>query len=345
MRTLSGDLPPGMLREAEAVYSRLLDERNPGPHETSEELIEHLRGVAVPSGDGDATGSTVELASGDRVGVLTTGNDVLFMVHVGNGWKIIAAFLDGAEPWVDAPSPRHLLVLGTDARVGERQLGFRADSVHILSMIPATGQGAFVGFPRDSWIRDSKLTNLMPAGGPELMMEVIHEISGLDLEGWVAVGFEGFLGLMDALGPLDIDLPSRMRSGNNWADYPAGPQRLSPQLALRLARIRKGLPRGDFDRSFNHGLITLAAMTMIQLMGVEMFPHWVAVYDTHGFTDLETEALATWLASAYLASPESITNLVLPARNGRVGEAAVVFIEDEAEDIFRDLDDGVLDDS
>ncbi|NIS32197.1 MAG: hypothetical protein GWO04_20570, partial [Actinobacteria bacterium] len=84
-------------------------------------------------------------------GVLTTGEDVLFMANVGNGWKVIAAFLGGAEPWVDAPSPRHLLVLGTDARVGERQLGLRADSVHILSMVPSTGEGAFVGFPRDSW--------------------------------------------------------------------------------------------------------------------------------------------------------------------------------------------------
>jgi LCP family protein required for cell wall assembly len=342
---IAGDMGGGLRATAEAFFDYLHDPTRPAPNGMTPEFAAHVAGYAAPEGDVDATARAEELGNGDRVAIVQVGNDTILFVNAGEGWRVVGAFLSDRDPWLGPTSPRNLLVLGSDARVGENQLGLRADSVHILSILPSSGEGAFLGFPRDSWVRGSKLTNLMPRGGPDLMVEVIEEVSGIEMEGWVAVGFEGFLDLMKELGPLEIDLPTVMRSGNNWADYPAGPQVLDPKLTLRLARIRKGLPRGDFDRTYNQGLITHAAMVMIQDMGIELLPRWVAVFDQHGFTDLDTEALFTFLATAYVATPESLTNAVVPAFNGRVGEAAVVFIADSAEAVFRDLDDGVLDET
>jgi LCP family protein required for cell wall assembly len=334
-----------VLLQAEMFYDHLIDDANPAPPNVPGALLTHLAGVDPAPGALEAGGSVAKLANGDRVGVVTVGDDVLFMAATGTGWRIVGVIIEGAEPWLGAASPRKLLVLGSDAREGENQLRLRADSIHVLTMVPGTGQGAFLGFPRDSWVRGSKLTDLMPQGGPDYMVEVISEVSGLELEGWVAVGFEGFLGLMEELGSLEIDLPRTMRSGNNWANYPAGFQVLTPQLALRLARIRKGLPAGDFDRSFNQGLVTEAAISMIQDLGVEQLPRWVAAYDEHGFTDLDTESLLTFAATTYVTSPELLENLVVPGGTGTVGAASVVFISDSAEAIFRDLDDGIIDDA
>jgi LCP family protein required for cell wall assembly len=343
--TLESDLPEGMVREAELLYSHLIDQANPAPARAPDTLVRHLvqAGVTRTAGTASAEGSMAELSNGDRVGVITTGDDALVMMDDGSGWTIVGAIVDGARPWLGQPRQRRLVVLGSDARVGEDQLMLRADSVHLLTMRSRTGEGAFLGFPRDSWVRGSKLTNIMPIGGPDLMVEVITEVSGIQPEGWVAVGFEGFLGLMEELGSLEIDLPTEMRSGNNWDDYPAGSQVLTPQLALRLARIRKGLPAGDFDRSYNQGLIVEAAMTMLQTIGIEELPRWVKAFDTHGFTNLDTEALTTFAALTYVTSPEKLTNLVVPGVNGTVGAAAVVFISDSAEAVFRDLDDGAID--
>ena len=172
---------------------------------------------------------------------------------------------------------------------GRTSSNLRADSIHILTLRPRQGTGALVGFPRDSWIQGSKLTDLMPGRGPEGMQQILEETTGLDLEGWVAVGFEGFLGLMGDLGNLEITLPTAMPSGNSWADYPEGEQSLDPQLALRLARIRKDLPNGDLDRTVNQGRIILAALTMVQDLGLVHLPEWVASYSNHGFTSLGTE--------------------------------------------------------
>ncbi len=341
---LHGEVAPELLAAAQAFYTWLTDRSAPQPRGMTPELVEHLEGAPEPQlGPVYARDAAAELENGDEIAVVTVRQDALLFVDTGGGWRIVGTILEGSAPWLGPKSPRMLLVLGSDARVGENQLGQRADSVHILSMVPSTGQGAFVGFPRDSWLRGSKLTNLLPRGGPDLIVEAIEEVSSLELEGWVAVGFEGFLGLLKELGSLQIDLPRAMRSGNNWDDYPAGPQELTPQLALRLARIRKGLPAGDFDRSFNQGLITLAAMVMIQQRGIIQLPRWVAALDEHGFTDLGTVDLFTWAATAYVTSPEQITNVVVPGTNARAGAAAIVRISSSAEELFRDLDDGVID--
>lgn len=342
-RLLFGILPDDVYALSQAFYSWLADPTGPPPPGVAPGLADHAAGLSVAPGPAHALFASASLTDGDEVGVLTVDNDALLLANIGNGWQIVGAMLEGATPWLGDTSPRTLLVIGSDARVGEDQLGLRADSVHLLTFVPDTGQGAIVGFPRDSWVRGGKLTNLMPGRGPDYIMEVIEEIAGIDIEGWVAVGFEGFLGLMEELGSLEIDLPTAMRSGNNWADYPAGPQTLTPKLALRLARIRKGLPRGDFDRSFNQGLIVVAAMTMIQQRGIRSLPGWIAAYDRHGFTNLDTVPFLTWAAGAFVATPESLANVVVPGRNGTVGAAAVVFISDSAETLFRDLDDGVID--
>ncbi len=341
-RPLRGDVPQRLRRAAEAFYNHLIDDTNPAP-DMPAGLDAYVADVVIEPGPVQARGSAAKLKNGDRVGVVTTKRDVLLFVDVGEGWRIVGAMLGDRRPWLGKPGKRTLLVIGSDARVGEDQLALRADSVHVLTILPRHGKGAIVGFPRDSWVRGRKLTDLMPQVGADGMVEVIEEMTALDMEGYAAVGFEGFLGLMEELGPLRIDLPTEMRSGNNWDDYPAGPQELSPTLALRLARIRKGLLTGDFERTVNQGRIILAAMQMIQDEGIELLPHWVAAYDRHGFTDLGTEALVTWAATAYLASPESLANIVVPGSNGFVGSASVVFLGDAAEGVYRDLDDGVID--
>ncbi len=340
--TLDSRLGVKLIAEVETVYNRIIDPSNPEPNGLTDSFDALLAEADASPGVVSATGNVATLENGDKVGVVSVNGDVLFLVDTGDGWRTVGALFDGLDPWFGDRSPRNLLVIGSDAREGEDQLHLRADSIHILTMVPEIGEGAFVGFPRDSWVLGSKMTDLMPGRGPDGMQEIIEDLTSLELEGWVAVGFEGFLGLMEELGSLEIDLPTEMRSGNTWDDYPAGPQVLNPQLALRLARIRKGLPAGDFDRSYNQGLVMLAAMVMIQEMGVEELPRWVAAYDTHGFTNLDTEDFFTWAASAYVTTPEQITNMVIPASVGTVGAASVVFISDSAELVYRDLEDGLI---
>ena len=328
----------------EALYSWLVDKRNDRPKAPAA-LIEQLEFASRTDPGESGIITTSELSNGDQVGTAVVDDDVVLLVDDGTGWRIVGAAMAGLSP-VLGEEPRTVLILGSDARVGENQQRLRADSVHILTVVPEAGAGAIVGFPRDSWVQGpdggTKLTNLMAGRGPEIMLETITEITQLDIDGYFVTGFLGFTNLIESLGGLYIDLPTVMRSGNNWANYPAGPQDLTPQRALRLARIRKGLPGGDFDRSYNQGLIMQAAMDMVQAVPIEALPTLVYVLSENTWTDLSTEEVLTLAASAFFFPSENLENIVLPASVGNVGSASVVFLSDSAEEVYRDLEDGLL---
>jgi polyisoprenyl-teichoic acid--peptidoglycan teichoic acid transferase len=343
---LGFEMPDGFAEPLNAFYSWLADDRNELPAAPAG-LLEHVAGTvrANPGEIGAITSS--ELTNGDSVAVARVDSDILLLVEDGSGWRIVGAALDGLTPWL-GEEPRMVLVLGSDARVGQNQQRYRADSVHILTVVPDQSAGAIVGFPRDAYTEGpdrgwDKLTHHMASAGPEVMLEVVTNLTELPIEGYFVTGFLGFDTLITELGGLYIDLPSVMRSGNNWANFPAGPQNLTPLRALQLARIRKGLAGGDFTRSLNQGRIMQAAMDMVQVPGIDLLPEWTRILLDSVWTDLSTEDVLTLGASAYFMESSALTNIVLPGTVGTAsGGASVVFLDDEAEDIYRDLEDGLV---
>ncbi|MCP3998131.1 MAG: hypothetical protein GY722_24185 [bacterium] len=327
-------------------YSWLADERNTTPN-APEGLLAHVAGTVRTDPGQEGNISSAELTNGDSVAVATVDSDTLLLVEDGSGWRIVGAALDGLTPWL-GEEPRMVLVIGSDARVGQNQLRYRADSVHIVTVVPDQAAGTILGFPRDAYTEGpirgfDKLTHHLASAGPEVMMEVVTDLTQLDIEGYIITGFKGFDALITELGGLYIDLPSVMRSGNNWANFPAGGQNLTPLRTLQLARIRKGLNGGDFTRSLNQGRIMMAAIDKIQPMGIDLLPMWTRILLDNAWTDLPTEDLLTLGASIYFLESSSLTNIVLEGTVGTTsGGASVVFLADSAEDVYRDLDDGLL---
>ncbi len=342
----SGEVAAGLLGEVATVYSLVADARN-DQGSLPEGFADHLRGIEADIPDVvEVTAVTAALPTGDTVAVVHVADDLLFAVEDAAGWRVVGGRVSDTAPWL-GDEPRTLLVLGSDARVGQNQLRYRADSIHLLTAVPAESVGAIVGFPRDSYVEgpegSNKFAHHMAGAGPEVMLDIARELTALPIEGYVVTGFKGFAALIDILGSLVIDLPTRMRTGNNWKDFAAGLQTLNPTRALQLARIRKGLPGGDFARSFNQGLIMQAAMTQVQEMGIDMLPVLLVGLLENAWTDLTTDDLLTWAAIPYLMEPTEFTNVVLPGTVATIRGASVVLLDDEVEGIYRDLEDGVLD--
>jgi LCP family protein required for cell wall assembly len=337
-------MPDGFAEPLNEFYSWLADDRNPKPNVPAE-LLAHVTGLDRTGAGQEGHVTTAELTDGGSVAIAHVDQDVLALVDDGSGWRIVGAAMDGITPWFGS-EPRMVLVIGSDARPGQNQQRYRADSVHIVTVVPSQGAGAIVGFPRDSWVEGpdgmNKLTNHMAGNGPEVEMGIVKNLTDLPIEGYFVTGFLGFEGLIKALGGLEIDLPSTMRSGNSWANFPAGEQTLNATRALQLARIRKGLARGDFDRSVNQGRIMQAGMDMIQTAGIDMLPEWINILLDNVWTDLSTEDVLTLAASIYFFDSDQLTNVVLPGKVGTAGSASVVYLSPEAEDVYRDLEDGLL---
>ena len=287
-----------------------------------------------------------KLEGGTVAIVRTAAGDVYAAADEGRGWQIVGAATAAGGGWFGG-EPRMVLVLGSDARPGQLQQRFRADSIHVLTARASDGDGTIVGFPRDSWTETEfgtmKLSSVMASRGPEVMTDVMREVFDLPIGGYVVTGFKGFEELMWDLGGLPIDLPRGIPTQEFWAGFRSGEQTLSPPRVLQYARTRKGVPGGDLGRSMNQGTVMLAMLRLMQANEIFAIPGFLKILERHTWTDLPPSSLIQLAATAFLLDPEAIENVVVPGTQGRAGGGSVVFLDDEAGPMLADLaDDGLL---
>ena len=300
--------------------------------------------VDIPVG-GEASLGTFQ---GQQLAVVEAESDLFLAVDDGSGWRIVG----GEWPSVAAPAyfgvgPRHVVVVGSDARPGQAMEKTRADSIHFVALDGA-GSGAVVGLPRDSYVPvpgfgKKKITASLALGGPETMMASFTDLTGLPLEGYVLTGFDGFQQLLGTvLGGVEVNVP--MSINDRWAHVAlsAGEQMLNGAEALGFARARKTVPGGDFGRSEHQGLILLAAASTVKDMGYRAIPGLMEGAEPHLMTSLTPEQLLTFSAMAISADLESMPNVVTPGRTGSAGGASVVFLAGSVDDLWADLADGRL---
>jgi LCP family protein required for cell wall assembly len=328
-----------------ALYGWIGDPTGPLP-DVPEGLVDHLAGAQVQGGGTiEATLYAADVGDG-RAGVVTAGDDVLLLADEGTGWTIVGAHLArfGLEPWFGEPI-RHVLVIGTDARPGQDQQNFRADSLHILASNLAAAGGAILGIPRDTYVQApygaDKFTNVNVYADQQAMVTIASDLSGQPIEGYLVTGFLGFQQLVNAFGGVYVDVPFAMADEKAQAFISAGYQLLWGDKALGFSRNRN-IPGADFARSFHQGVIVQAALLGVQEQGMTSLPSLLSILDEFTWTDLPLGDLVTLAAGAFMLDPGNVGNEVLPGEITTRGGASVVVLTDGAEELFRDLDDGVL---
>ncbi len=344
--------PAGLAGAVRALYEWVADpDAGPAPRLPSG-LVEHLSEVGPVEGavEVEGTVSTGSILESD-IAVVEAGDDVVLAVaDRPDRWRVVGAHLARFEsPAWYGTSPRLALIIGSDARPGQNPLGYRADSLHVVASVPASGEGAIVGIPRDSWVeapygRNDKFTNVMASRGPEVVLETARTTTGLPLEGYLVTGFSGFVGLVDAFEGFEFEVPFGMADPASQAYFRAGLQMFTGTDALAFARNRT-IPGGDFTRSHNHGLLMLGALAKVRDLGFAELPRLLEILTEFTWTDFTAEDLLTLAASAYLLDPEDLPNIVAEGTVGTAGQASVVFLTDAAYATFEDLADGVLDET
>ncbi|MFD6149102.1 MULTISPECIES: LCP family protein [unclassified Streptomyces] len=169
------------------------------------------------------------------------------------------------------------LIVGSDSREGmskedKKRLhtgsaeGKRTDSMMILH----TGDNGttMISLPRDSNItipsfKGSDSGKMYPArganklnaayafDGPELLVRTIEYNTGLHIDHYAEIGFDGFASIVDAVGGVEMDIPKGFKDEKSGADFKAGKQTLDGEQALAFVRTRYALPGSDLDRTKN----------------------------------------------------------------------------------------------
>lgn len=332
-----------------AFYAWIGDRSLPTP-DASAGLLDALADVHPETGSSFEAVLHAGSVAGGRVAVVTAGDDVVLLADEGEGWRIVGAHLArfGLDPWYGS-EVRHVLILGTDARPGESQPLYRADSIHIVSANTSRGAGAVLGFPRDTYVEASygfdKFThvNAVAETHSSEMVQIAERISGLPIDGYILSGFTSFRRLVNQFGGVVVDVPYFIDDWRAEAYILPGIQRLFGDDALGFSRTRR-ISGGDFARSANQGKVILAALIETLEMDITDLPTLITILVDNTWTDLSLSDLLTLGATAFLVDPAAVTNRVLPGSAELVNGSSVVILDEAgADEIFEDLRDGVLD--
>ena len=162
--------------------------------------------------------------------------------------------LSGAS---DTPGTVYLLA-GSDVRDGEvvRQdatEGERADTIMLL-VVPDSGPSAMLSLPRDTYTEipgqgANKLNAAYAWGGPALLTESVEGLTGMTVDHYVEIGFDGVAGVVDAVGGVELCLDYDVDDEKSHLEWEAGCHTADGSTALAFARMRYSDPEGDIGRA------------------------------------------------------------------------------------------------
>jgi len=175
--------------------------------------------------------------------------------------KVEDAMPSGDRP-ADQPGTTYLLV-GSDSRAGltpaERKelntggaAGQRTDTIMLLHT--GSGPNLLMSIPRDSLVPipghgTTKINAAYAFGGPALLIRTIEANTGIRIDDYVEIGFSGFVGLVDAVGGIEICPKEDMVDADADLRIKKGCQEVDGEVALAYARSRHAQQLGDLDRA------------------------------------------------------------------------------------------------
>ncbi|GAB3321537.1 hypothetical protein GCM10027451_43140 [Geodermatophilus aquaeductus] len=259
---------------------------------------------------------------------------------------VFAGLDEAARPAPATPAeaasadPVTFLLVGTDSR-GTADEGIaeggRADAIMIARFSGDRQHAQLVSIPRDSWVDvpgygTTKINAAYAYGGPTLLVRTVEQLTGVRIDHYVAIDFEGIVQVTDDLGGVDVVVAET--TSNGPYTFPAGVNHLDGDQARWYLGQRYGLEGGDFDRVRRQQQFVEAVFTQLFGSGTLSDPgrldaallavtDAVAVDDTLGNGDL--------LSLAYSLRdlrPEAVDSFTAPVLGtGTEGTASVVHLD------------------
>lgn len=180
--------------------------------------------------------------------------------------RIPGAFPDEADrpPRVPGRAQNWLLV-GSDRRAAQGSTGGdageplwrygaqRADTIMVVHLPADRSRAYLVSFPRDAWVPirghgNAKLNAAFSFGGPPLLIATIERLTGVRVDHFAILDFDGFQSMTDALGGVTVRVARTVRDPARKVVWPAGTHHLDGARALDFVRQRHNLPGGDLGR-------------------------------------------------------------------------------------------------
>ena len=205
--------------------------------------------------------------------------------------------------------PFTMLLLGIDSEQDDirKSSSFNGDTIMMVTFDPETLSTTMFSIPRDTYVKmacGGRTTKINHAswGGTSCMVKTVENLTGIKIDYYAKINFKGVVDLVNILGGINIDVPVKFceqNSDRQWGDkticLEPGMQKLDGEQALALARHRKTLPLGDFQRGQNQQLVVEGMIG--SLKNVKSVEDFYKILDTIGKnmdTNMTTEEMLSF---------------------------------------------------
>jgi LCP family protein required for cell wall assembly len=226
-----------------------------------------------------------------------------------------------------------ILAVGADTRPGEDPLHSRGDALQMVGIDTRTGAATAIGIPRDSWVPipghgSNRVNASLFFGGPRLLGRTVGNLLGVQPDYVMLATFSGLARLISSIGGITVQNPRAFSDAHlNPRGWKAGRIRINGMRAVEFARVRKSLPRGDFDRSANQQRVIRGIQRKIAENADR--PGWIeggvlsvlAHLKTQGVSPKELFRIAQAIAQV---DPRKISTCVVQGGIGNINGASVV---------------------
>ncbi|OKK02927.1 transcriptional regulator [Streptomyces sp. CB03234] len=173
-----------------------------------------------------------------------------------------------------SPGAKNILVVGSDSRAGANaKYGkdldtMQSDTLMVLHIAANREWAAVVSLPRDSWVEipacdrgdgttsaphRSKINEAFAIGGTKgdvggaaaCTIKTIEQNTGLRIDNFLSVDFQGFKGMVNALDGIEVCPEQAIRDKKAHLDLEAGCQTIKDEQALGYVRTRYSVGDGS----------------------------------------------------------------------------------------------------
>jgi LCP family protein required for cell wall assembly len=192
--------------------------------------------------------------------------------------------------------PLNVLVLGVDTRPDSEEMGSRTDTIMLVQVVPKSGDVKLLSVPRDLFVEvrpgdKDRINAAYNYGGVDETIEAVENYSGVPIDHYATIDFEGFERVIDAMGGVRVDV-GEDQFPEKWS-MSEGVQRLNGHKALIYARYR-GTPGADLDRmQRQRELIAALRSEALRWHTIKTLPEIMQVMDENVQTDLNLDGSIT----------------------------------------------------
>jgi LCP family protein required for cell wall assembly len=231
--------------------------------------------------------------------------------------------------------PVNILVIGSDTRdLGTSSYGTtagaRSDTTLIVHLSGDRKSAVVVSVPRDSMTRapanckdpKSKVADgpirqwnaNYSLGGPACLIRTVEGTTGIFIDHFMVINFLGFQSMVDALGSVEVCMPTAVVDPLSHLNLPAGRSRVTGKEALAFVRVRHNMGDGsdlgriDRQQAFLSSMIQEATSTNLLLRPDKLFR----------FLDAATQSLTTDPALGNLNALREVAQSVVGLKSSQV---------------------------